>query len=143
VKDSPVLTQSAAIKRRRIEVAVHIGGALALVSYLCAGAIVGLRQQDISLPPEEVDCEYRLAFARERLVVELDSPPRTFLQSSSALNSDSSLEVQLLLRRSLEICATKEPQSAQAWQSVVQSYDDIVEMRAHQAEIRNHFTHES
>ena len=74
------LTQSRAIRTQRLFLWSRILGTGLLITFSLWGVVAGLRQQVLGLPPESIDCPYRIQILRDRL---LNSMERSRLSAGS------------------------------------------------------------
>ena len=117
-------------KEHRIYTWVRIVGAVAAIGYGVTGVYLGIAQQTIGLPPEQVDCKYRVQLLRDRVVA------LTERSTAEAANDPQDNVVSTLIRESLAACAERDPQSSKELERIAAILRDHLEHTAREADAR-------
>lgn len=106
-------------------------GTALLLLFVFAGPVRGLLQQTTPTQAEDVECEVRARFLRDRLLSSMER-----LSLHSAANPDSDRQFSNLLRETHEVCAQTHPQLVRKLDTIEQLFRDQIERRHLEANAR-------
>jgi hypothetical protein len=114
----------------RITTTARIAGIAGIILYGVAGIALGLEQQAASLPPEQVDCAYRVHLLRDRVVALTE-------RSAHFAAADPQDDVlSNLIRETLQVCARRDPERVPALEDLAVRLREHLELRAIEAQAR-------
>jgi len=114
----------------RISTWLRIAGIAGIILYGIAGIALGLEQQAASLPPEQVDCAYRVHLLRDR-VLALTERSAHFV----AVDPQDDV-VSNLIRETRQVCARRDPESIPALDAIAVRLREHLELRNREAQAR-------
>lgn len=105
-------------------------GTLAVILYGIGGIYTGIAQQQLGLPPGEIDCAYRVELLRDRVAALTQRSPQ------QSLRDPQDDVVSTLIRETQAACATKDAQSARELETIASKLREHLRLRAREAEAR-------
>jgi hypothetical protein len=108
---------------------VRAVGLIGVIFYGIAGAFTGLLQQRVGLPPDQIDCDYRVELLADRVVALTERSPQ------QSLRDPQDDVVFTLIRETQTACADDDAQSARL-QLIGERLREHQRVRAQEAEAR-------
>jgi hypothetical protein len=113
--------------RLRIIQSIGISG---IILYGIAGIVLGLQQQAAALPPEQIDCAYRVQLLRDRVLALTE-------RSAHVVAVDPQDDVvSNLIRETRQVCARRDPESIPALDAIAVRLREHLELRNREAQAR-------
>ncbi len=91
---------------RRVFLWVRVGALVAAILWGIGGTYAGIRQQQAGLPPDAIDCSYRVDLLQDRVVAQIETSPA----AGRGLGDD---RISNLLRETQAACSAKDERIAQ------------------------------